>query len=90
RSRAARRAASPSLDVDKSLIEAPRLEEDKEHVVNVHKNTGIFKKNKDRKKTRAQKLRQQKGVARASEIIDRTQAKVQKSVTRGNRVKSRR
>ncbi|KAI5301404.1 hypothetical protein KEM56_001754 [Ascosphaera pollenicola] len=90
RSRAARRAAEQALlEADKSLESVPRLE-DKPAVLNVHKNAGVFKKNKEKKLTRAQRRRQQKGIARAAEIIDRTEAKTQKSLARESTIQQRR
>lgn len=59
-------------------------------MLNIHKNSGVFKKTKEKKLTRAQKKRQQKGIARAAEIIDRTQAKTQKSLKKESTIQQRR
>ncbi|KAG2417708.1 hypothetical protein HFD88_008927 [Aspergillus terreus] len=92
-SRAARRAASPSLDLDKSLASAPRVEEPRQRdsVLADRANAGVMKKSsKPKAKTRAQKLRQQKGMERAEAILDQMEIKVSKSLNRGKTVKARR
>lgn len=92
-SRAARRAASPSLDVDKSITSLPRPETTvpvETHVLGAQHNSGVSKKNKSKQKTRAQKLRQEKGLQRGENVTDKTEKKVANSVQRGKRVKARR
>ncbi|EAL91255.1 hypothetical protein KXW98_002620 [Aspergillus fumigatus] len=92
-SRAARRAASPSLDVDKSLTSLPRAENtviQRESVLSERANAGVSKKSKARAKTRAQRLRQQKGIERAEMVYSRLEKKVAKSVSRAKIVKARR
>lgn len=92
-SRAARRAASPSLDLDKSLASAPRVEEPRQRdsVLADRANAGVMKKSsKPKAKTRAQKLRQQKGMERAEAVLDQMEIKVSKSLNRGKTVKARR
>lgn len=87
-SRAARRAASPSLDLDKSItsLKAP-AESPKALGV---QNAGISKKqNAGKRMTRAQRMRHEKGVERADRNFDVHETKVIKSAARGKRVKER-
>ncbi|RHZ68031.1 hypothetical protein CDV55_101061 [Aspergillus turcosus] len=91
-SRAARRAASPSLDVDKSLTSLPRAENtviQRDSVLNERANAGVSKKSKAKAKTRTQRLRQQKGMERAEIVYSRLEKKVAKSVSRAKNVKAR-
>lgn len=81
-SRAARRADSPSSNADKSLESMPRVEAPKkaQSILAAHANSGISKKKaKDKKLTRAQRLRQQKGIERAEVLFDRLETKVEKA-----------
>ncbi|BAE63072.1 ribosome biogenesis protein Alb1 [Aspergillus flavus] len=93
-SRAARRAASPSLDVDKSLTTLPRAEDtviQRESILSDRANAGVAKKkSKAKALTKAQRARQQKGIERAENILDQLETKVEKSVKRGKTVKARR
>ncbi|PKY00082.1 hypothetical protein P168DRAFT_322540 [Aspergillus campestris IBT 28561] len=92
RSRAARRQASPSLDVDKSLKSLPRAEDtpvSRESVLTDRRNSGIMKKQKGKPLTRAQKQRQMKGVERAEAVIDQMEIKVSRSSTRAKNIKAR-
>ncbi|KAL4747847.1 hypothetical protein BDW72DRAFT_6571 [Aspergillus terricola var. indicus] len=93
-SRAARRAASPSLDLDKSLTNLPRAENtplQRESILADRANAGVSKKqSKPKAKSRAQRLRQQKGMERAEAVIDRHEIKVAKSAQRAKTVKNRR
>ncbi|OJJ61803.1 hypothetical protein ASPSYDRAFT_75810 [Aspergillus sydowii CBS 593.65] len=93
-SRAARRAASPSLDLDKSLTSLPRAENtpmQRESILADRANAGVSKKqSKAKAKSRAQRLRQQKGMDRAEAIMDQLEIKVAKSENRAKTVKSRR
>ncbi|PYH31829.1 Alb1 domain-containing protein [Aspergillus neoniger CBS 115656] len=93
-SRAARRAASPSLDVDKSITSLPRAEEttvQRDSILSERANAGVSKKSsKGKAKTRAQRLRQQKGVERAEAVMDQLEKKVVKSEGRAKSVKARR
>ncbi|KAF5855512.1 hypothetical protein ETB97_009089 [Aspergillus alliaceus] len=93
-SRAARRAASPSLDVDKSLTSLPRAKQteiQRETILSDRANAGVIKKqSKPKAMTRAQRLRQQKGIERAENILGQLDKKVEKSVGRAKIVKSRR
>jgi vacuolar-type H+-ATPase subunit I/STV1 len=94
RSRAARRAASPSLDLDKSLTSLPRAEsptEQKPSVLADRANSGIQKKQKKNDKvSRAQRLRQQKGMDRAEAVMDQLEIKKAKSFARARVIDSRR
>ncbi|OGE58001.1 hypothetical protein PENARI_c001G11992 [Penicillium arizonense] len=94
RSRAARRAASPSLDLDKSVTSLPRAESpaaQRPSVLTDRRNSGIQKKNKnDKKLSRAQRLRQQKGMDRAEAVLDQMEIKKAKSLARGKIVNNRR
>lgn len=92
-SRAARRAASPSLDVDKSLTSLPRAESpnvQRPSVLSDRRNSGIQKKQKQKKLTRAQRLRQQKGMDRAEAVLDQMEIKKARSASRQKTVKDRR
>ncbi|KAK7708649.1 hypothetical protein SLS64_006752 [Diaporthe eres] len=84
-SRAARRATSPSINTDKSLKDArppPESVDARPSVLGLHQNAGVTKKSKRGRKavmsTRARK-RHERGLERASEIVDRTSNKVLKS-----------
>ncbi|KAE8154980.1 Alb1-domain-containing protein [Aspergillus avenaceus] len=93
-SRAARRAVSPSADVDKSLTSLPRAEStvvQRESILSERANAGVTKKQpKPKAKSRVQRARQQKGIDRAELVLDQLEKKVEKSVTRGKTVKERR
>ncbi|KAK4863039.1 hypothetical protein LT330_010621 [Penicillium expansum] len=94
RSRAARRAASPSLDLDKSVTSLPRAESPtttRPSVLADRATSGIQKKQKKNDKvSRAQRLRQQKGMDRAEAVMDQLEIKKAKSLARGKTVNSRR
>ncbi|KAK2873737.1 hypothetical protein FQN49_002116 [Arthroderma sp. PD_2] len=90
-SRAARREVSPSLNVDKSLTSLPRAERTGTSVPSVlgaQHNSGISKKGK-KPKSRAQRLRQEKGLERAEVVIDKREKKITRSVRKGTGVKAR-
>ncbi|KAE8356729.1 Alb1-domain-containing protein [Aspergillus coremiiformis] len=93
-SRAARRAASPSLDVDKSLTSLPRAQQtvlQRETILSERATAGVTKKqSKPKAKSKVQRLRQQKGIERAENILDQLEKKVEKSVGRAKGVKARR
>ncbi|KAL4930956.1 Alb1 domain-containing protein [Aspergillus undulatus] len=93
-SRAARRAASPSLDLDKSLTSLPRAENtpmQRESILADRANAGVTKKQaKPRNRSRTQRLRQQKGQDRAEAVLDQLEIKVAKSKNRAKTVKNRR
>ncbi|EAS28058.3 uncharacterized protein CIMG_09262 [Coccidioides immitis RS] len=91
RSRAARRDASPSVDVDKSIASLPRAERTvltRPSVLGAQHVAGVSKK-KQKRQTRAQRLRQEKGLERAEIVMDKTEKKVAKSMNRGKVVKAR-
>ncbi|KAL3441589.1 Alb1-domain-containing protein [Aspergillus insuetus] len=93
-SRAARRAASPSVDLDKSLASLPRAEKTELHresILSDRANAGVSKKSsKPKAKSRAQRLRQQKGMERAEAVLDQQEIKLAKSNNRAKVVKNRR
>lgn len=89
RSRAARRASSPSLNTDKSIKEAPRAS-DATPVLKPYLSNGIQKKTKKKNLTHAQKLRHQKGIEKGTAIEDRLAAKVTDSKTRSRKRQNRR
>lgn len=87
-SRAARRAASPSVDLDRSLTSLPRPETPQ--IPSPHVNSGITKKkSKSKPKSRAQRLRQEKGLERAEIVMDQLEKKVNKSLERGRTINRR-
>jgi hypothetical protein len=98
-SRAARRAASPSIDLDKSLKPAAapstrdpaspsRPSKSKAHALGTQ-NAGIQKKQKKGNMTRAQRLRHEKGLERAAAVIDKQHVKIVKSLDKEKIVKER-
>ncbi|KAL4782248.1 Alb1-domain-containing protein [Aspergillus varians] len=93
RSRASRRAASPSLDLDKSLTSLPRAEDTpigRESILADRGNAGVSKKQpKPKAKTRAQRMRQQKGMDKAEALVDQLEIKLAKSKNRARTVQSR-
>jgi len=90
-SRAARRAASPSIDVDKSILsaKAPEDETSKSKFLGVQ-NAGISKKKKAKPMTRQQRLRQEKGMERADANSDKLATKLVKSFKRAKAIDVRR
>ncbi|KAB2108439.1 hypothetical protein AG0111_0g2698 [Alternaria gaisen] len=98
-SRAARRAASPSLNLDKSAQKPANTTRDsaspsRPSQANPHalkaKDAGIQKKQKkDTKMTRAQRLRYQKGLERAEENMDKLEKKRAKSVGKSKTIVER-
>ncbi|CAN9248021.1 hypothetical protein AA0113_g5788 [Alternaria arborescens] len=98
-SRAARRAASPSLNLDKSAQKPANTTRDsaspsRPSQANPHalkaKDAGIQKKQKkDTKMTRAQRLRYQKGLERAEENMDKLEKKRAKSVGKSKKIVER-
>ncbi|WEW61018.1 hypothetical protein PRK78_006507 [Emydomyces testavorans] len=91
RSRAGRREASPGLDVDKSITSLPRAERtstSKPFILSVQHSSAVSKK-KQKRPTRAQRLRQEKGLERAEVVMDKTEKKVAKSIQRGKLTKAR-
>ncbi|EMD65138.1 hypothetical protein GGP41_003777 [Bipolaris sorokiniana] len=98
-SRAARRAASPSLDLPKSAQKPAHTTRDsaspsRPSSVNPHalaaKDAGIQKRQKKgTNMTRAQRLRHQKGLERAEENMDKLANKRLKSLGKGRKVTER-
>lgn len=96
-SRAARRAASPSLNLDKSAKPSHTTRDSaspsRPTQINPHalaaKDAGIIKKQKKSNMTRGQRLRQQKGLERAADNMDKLEIKRLKSVGKGKVVKER-
>ena len=96
-SRAARRAASPSINLDKSAKPANTTRDSaspsRPSRINLHalaaKDAGIQKKQKKGTMTRAQRLRYQKGLERAEDNLDKLELKRMKSVGREKKVKDR-
>ncbi|KAF2023526.1 hypothetical protein EK21DRAFT_105240 [Setomelanomma holmii] len=94
-SRAARRAASPSIDLDKKLKQStrdsasPSRPAQTKHHALAAQNAGIQKKAKKGNMTRAQRLRHQKGLERAAAVLDKRQVKVVKSLDKEKVVKER-
>lgn len=94
-SRAARRAASPSIDLDKKLktttrdsASPSRPSQAKPHAL-AAQNAGIQKKNKKSNMTRAQRMRHEKGLERAAAVLDKREVKVVKSIGKEKVVKER-
>jgi transposase len=93
-SRAARRENSPSVDVDKSLKSLPRPEQSNLNAstsLSDRINAGISKKKSASKaKSRAQRLRQQKGIERAEALFDQLEIRKTKSLGRAKKINARR
>lgn len=95
RSRAARRATSPSIDTDKSIkdIAPPRQHTtyEKNSVLSVHNNAGVSKKVSKRKTQMSAKARkrQQRGMEMAENVLERTSKKVQASRGKAKTVQQR-
>jgi hypothetical protein len=97
-SRAARRAASPSLNLDKAAQKPAHTTRDsaspsRPDKVNKHalaaKDAGIQKKQKKGTMTRAQRLRYQKGLERAEENMEKLEKKRSKSLGKEKLIKER-
>lgn len=93
-SRAARRASSPSLNLDKTLrrVKAPVLSsEARPSILAARADAGILKKGKKvRAASSKKRRRQEKGAERALAVIEKTKRKVAKSEGRVKMVKERR
>lgn len=93
RSRAAKRASSPSIDTDKSLknVKAPVETVYRPQVLSPHQGAGVSKKKNGRKAQLSSKAkrRQEKGMDRAEAIMDRTSTKIEKSKYKGRNVQER-
>ncbi|OAA57190.1 Ribosome biogenesis protein Alb1 [Cordyceps fumosorosea ARSEF 2679] len=98
RSRAARRATSPSIDTDKSLKTAqpPRdahhKPAERPSVLAVHHSAGVQKKGSQRKARVSAKARRrrEKGIEMAEAVVERTSSKVKRSWDRQRAVDGRR
>ncbi len=94
RSREMRRAASPSIDTDKSLkvVVPPEKKAKTAKVLQIHAGAGITKKNKHGRKAvlsaRAKK-RQEDAMDRAEANMDKKSTRVEKSKDRARTVQSR-
>ncbi|KAH7384097.1 Alb1-domain-containing protein [Phaeosphaeria sp. MPI-PUGE-AT-0046c] len=94
-SRAARRAASPSIDLDKKLKQTTRDSASPSRPAQIKphalaaQNAGIQKKSKKGNMTRAQRMRHQKGLERAADVLDKRQVKVVKSLGKEKNIKDR-
>lgn len=95
RSRAARRATSPSIDTDKSLkeIKPPsRTTQARPSVLAAQHAAGVSKKSKRGRKSEMSakaRRRHERGLEMAEAITERTSRKVEKSLGRGRNVKER-
>ncbi|KAI9837230.1 MAG: hypothetical protein M1819_000304 [Sarea resinae] len=92
-SRAAKRATSPSLNLDKSLTSIKPPPETPNHrpaVLAAQHGSGVKKSKKGKSMSRQQRRRQEKGMERAEIVMDKTEKKVHKSLGRGKTVKDRR
>ena len=94
-SRAAKRASSPSIDLDKSLKNVKLPTDSKGHrpsVLAIHQGAGVTKKSKNGRKsvlsTKA-KRRQEKGLDRAEAVMDKKEKKIEKSRGRAKNVQDR-
>lgn len=90
--RAARRAPSPSLGVDRSLSNLPRAESPtvpRPSILADRATSGVQKKQKQKKMSRAQRLRQQKGMERAEAVLDQLEIKKARSFNRAKNIKAR-
>ncbi|MCJ1224297.1 hypothetical protein MMC12_000942 [Toensbergia leucococca] len=92
-SRSAKRASSPSINLDKSLTSIKAPAESLDHrpsILLIHKGAGVTKrKAKGKPLSRQQKRRHEKGVGRAEAVLDKTERKVQRSAVREKVVKER-
>ncbi|KAF7881901.1 uncharacterized protein EAF02_006589 [Botrytis sinoallii] len=91
RSRAAKRASSPSIDTDKSLknVKAPAETVYNPQILSPHQGAGVSKKKSGRQLSSKAKKRQNKGMDRAEAVMDRTSTKIEKSKYRGRNVQER-
>ncbi|KAI1498492.1 Alb1-domain-containing protein [Biscogniauxia marginata] len=94
RSRAARRATSPSIDTDKSLKNVQAPPESVDHrpsILSIHHGAGVSKKpKKGRNMSSKARKRHERGQDRAIAIIERTERKVAKSKGQARNIHSRR
>lgn len=93
RSRAAKRASSPSIDTDKSLKTIkPPVDEKKPAVLAIHQGAGVTKKSKHGRKTvlsAKAKRRQEGAMDKAEAVMDKKFTRVEKSKDRARTIQSR-
>ncbi|KAG9246483.1 Alb1-domain-containing protein [Calycina marina] len=95
RSRASKRASSPSIDTDKSLKNVKPPNESVNYrpsVLAVHQSAGVSKKSKNGRKTLLSakaKRRQEKGMDRAEAVMDKKEIRIVKSKDRSRTVQER-
>jgi hypothetical protein len=89
RSRAARREASPSMNLDKSITSVKAPKDTNEHYSGAY-DAGVSKKTKQKPMTRAQRMRKEKGLERAEANVDIFHTKKAKSFVRAKRIDDRR
>jgi hypothetical protein len=90
RSRAAKRAVSPSIDINKSLKEAPRAS-DATPALAARQHGGIHKaKKKQKSMKRGQRARQERGLARAEAVMDQMTKKMDSAQCRTKKRRDRR
>jgi hypothetical protein len=93
-SRAAKRASSPGIDLDKSLkdVKPPETKTQRPSVLAIHQGAGITKKSKNGRKSvlsAKAKRRQEKGMDRAEAVMDKKEKKVEKSKGKARTVQER-
>lgn len=89
-SRAAKRASSPSLNLDKSITSLPTPSTKRPSILAVSNGAGITKrKGKGKRLTRHQRLRHEKGTERAETVLDKREKKVERSVGKEKVMKER-
>ena len=93
-SRAAKRASSPGIDLDKSLkdVKPPETKTQRPSVLAIHQGAGISKKSKNGRKavlSAKAKRRQEKGMDRAEAVMDKKEKKVEKSKGKARTVQER-
>jgi primosomal protein N' len=93
-SRAAKRASSPGIDLDKSLkdVKPPETKTQRPSILAIHQGAGISKKSKNGRKavlSAKAKRRQEKGMDRAEAVMDKKEKKVEKSKGKARTVQER-
>ncbi|CZR56974.1 uncharacterized protein PAC_06863 [Phialocephala subalpina] len=93
-SRAAKRASSPGIDLDKSLKDLKPPQDTKKQrpsVLAIHQGAGVTKKKNGRKTVLSAKAkrRQERGMDRAEAVMDKTEKKVLKSKGKARTVQER-
>lgn len=90
-----RRAASPSINTDKSLknIKPPQQSSDhRPSILAIHQGAGVSKKSKNGRKavlSRKAKARQEMKMGRAEAVMDQKETKIVKSKVKGRNVQDR-